>query len=161
MKKIVLIILIIALGIYGNNVLSNNPSVITNPVYVETRLNVKVPNTSRELDFVYMGEMVSQDDCLERSRLYLENLFEKCAQCTMNMLECKTQIHSRYKKLFSGSKAHTTYLSLNKGNRFERNGRMVVWGLTDKEANSACNDMKNQIKEKYSGTVRCVSGYSL
>ncbi len=51
-----------------------------------------------------------------------------------------------------------TYLNLDKGNRYERNARMVIWGLTEQEAEMACGHIKQKIKEKYKGTVHCVAG---
>ena len=112
MKKLAFLAVIIAIGIYGSMILGDNPSEIENPVYMESRVNIDVPNTSRELEVVFIGEMVSQDDCTERSRYYLDNLLEKCHLCKIKLTECKSEIHSRYKKLFSDRKAHTTYLSL-------------------------------------------------
>lgn len=156
MKKLVFPIVIIAIGLYGHKTLGDNPSEIENPVYLESRVNFEVPDTSRELEFVFMGEMVSLDDCTERRGNYLEKLLENCQDCTIKFTECKLDIHSRYKKLFSNRKAHTTYLSLTKGNRFERNGRIVVWGLNDEEARLLCSDMKGKIESKYNGATKCI-----
>lgn len=156
MKKLILLAGIIAIGIYGYKVFSDNPSVVTNPVYMESRVTIDVPNTSRELEVVFLGEMVSQEDCTERSKNYLANLLENCRICTIKTTQCKVEIHRRDKKLFTDSKTHTTYLSLTKGNRFERNGRLVVWGLNDEEAKLLCSEIKNNIGDKYNGNAKCI-----
>jgi hypothetical protein len=156
MKKMVFLVVIFAIGVYGYKVLGDNPSVITNPVYMESRFDIDIPNTSRELEVVFIGEMASQDDCAKRKSYYLDDLLGKCPTCTIKLTECKSDIHNRYKNLFSNREAHTTYLSLTKGSRFERNGRLVVWGLNDQEANFVCANIKGKIKEKYTGTAKCI-----
>ncbi len=156
MKKLIFLIMIIAIGIYGHKILGENPSEISDPVYMESRVTIDIPNTSRELEVVFLGEMVSHGDCSKRRENYLANLLEKCHVCEIKSTECKTEIHSRNKKLFSDRKAHTTYLSLSKGNRFERNGRLVVWGLNDEEALLVCKSLRDQIGENYKGTGKCI-----
>ncbi len=159
MKKILLIILFVAVGIPGYSILKNNPSEISHPVYVESRVILNIPEISRELEYVFVGEMASEEDCLQRSERYLSKLFEECKTCNIKITKCAANLEKRYKRLFSGLKTYTTYLSFNKGSRFERNGRMVIWGLTDKEAEKACQMIRVKIKEKYKGTVQCVSGH--
>jgi hypothetical protein len=155
-KKGILFVVIIAIAVYVYKILDDNPSVITNPVYLESRVRIDIPDTSRALDVVFIGEMASRDDCAKRKDYYLDNLLENCRYCAIKVTECKLDIHSRYKTLFSDRKTHTTYLSLTKGSRFERNGRIVVWSLTDEEANFLCNGMKAEIDKKYTGTVKCI-----
>ncbi len=102
--------------------------------------------------------MVSQEDCDDRSNRYLDNLFEKCESCFLKQIECHSNIDKRYSRLFQGHSTYTTYLSLERGHRYERNGRMVIWGLTAAEAELVCKKIKDKVKEKYSGSVRCVAG---
>jgi hypothetical protein len=158
MKTIIVYSLLIAAVLYGYNLFRNNPSVVENPVYVESRVVFEIPEMSRELEYVLVGEMVSESDCQDRSERYLNKLFEDCKACQVKILKCDSNLERRYRKLFSGHKTHTTYLSLDRGNRFERNARMVIWGLTVEEAKMACEMIKKQVKEKYSGTVGCVAG---
>ena len=147
---------LLTFGFYAYKVFGDNPVEISNPVYMESRVTLDVPDTSREVEVIFLGEMVSQEDCEKRSENYLANLLESCQVCNIKLTECKLEIHSRNKKLFSNRKAHTTYLSLTKGNRFERNGRLVVWGLNDEEAKMLCSEIKNNIGEKYNGTAQCI-----
>ncbi|MDP2561508.1 hypothetical protein [Psychrobium sp. 1_MG-2023] len=156
MKKLVFLIVLAAIGLYYYNGVDSNPSVIEQPVYLESRVYFSVPNSSRELEFVFMGEMVSQSDCTERSGNYPSKLLEKCPECIIKSSECKSDIHSQYQSLFVDEAMSTTYLSLTKGNRFERNARLVVWGLSDKEAKLVCRDMKTKILANYEGTARCI-----
>ena len=156
--KYLLLIIAIAGGYYTYGIHRDNPTDIPNPVYVETRVDVQIPQLDRELEYVFIGEMVSQEDCRERSRRYLETLFEECEDCNLKQLHCTDKIARRYKKLFDGHTTYTTYLSFDKGNRFERNGRMVIWGLNEYEAKAACEHIKKDVKENYEGTVSCVAG---
>jgi hypothetical protein len=158
MYKIIVYALLIAAGIYGYDLYQSNPSVIRNPVYVESRMVWYIPQMSRELEYVLVGEMVSEADCQQRSERYLNKLFEECKECKVKVLKCDSNLDKRYRKLFSGQKTHTTYLSLDRGNRFERNARMVIWGLTVEEAGMACEIIKKMVKKKYSGSVECVAG---
>lgn len=150
------LIAIMAIVVYGHKVLDENPSEITTPVYMESRMIIDVPNTSRELEVIFLGEMVSQQDCTQRSNNYLANLLENCHICQIKSTECKQEIHSRNKKLFSDRKALTTYLGLSIGSRFERDGRLVVWGLNDDEARLVCKSIKDQIGDNYKGTAKCI-----
>ena len=158
MKKLFLFIITIACVVYGYGEFINNPDHISNPVYLESGVVVEIPKISRELEYIFLGEMVSQDDCKKREGYFLKQLFENCKECEIKSTICKASVHQRYSKLFLGHKTHTTHLSFKKGNRFERNGRMVIWGLTDKEAGYACKEIKNKVKDKYKGEVQCVAG---
>ena len=135
---------------------ARQPMVIETPVYVEGRITMEVAN--REIETVFIGEMVSRDDCEHRSRRMLENLFEGCLRCEIRRLQCRDSLEKRYLRLFNDRATHTTYVSMNRGNRWERNGRMVVWGLTDHESRLMCETAKKTISEKYKGTVKCVGG---
>ncbi len=158
MIKLILLVVAIAAGVYAYNDRQNNPVDIDSPVYVESRVNIEIPQVGRDLEYVFVGEMVSQEDCQKRSQRYLKKLFEDCDTCNLKKLHCKSNLANRYKNLFKGKTTYTTYLSLDKGNRHERNGRMVIWGLTEQEAEMACGHIKQKIKEKYKGTVHCVAG---
>ncbi len=156
--KYLLLIIAVAGGYYAYGIYRNNPVDIIDPVYVESRVDVEIPQIGRELEYVFVGEMVSQQDCRKRSRRYLEKLLEACADCTIKQLHCTADLAKRYKKLFDGHTTYTTYLSFDKGNRFERNGRMVIWGLNEHEAKAACEHIKKDVRENYQGEVSCVAG---
>lgn len=58
--------------------------------------------------------------------------------------------------MFDDKRMDTTYLVAQRGNRFERNGRMVVWGLTGEESVQVCEVMRKSLRVNYSGDVNCV-----
>ena len=157
MKYILLIIAAVG-GYYAYGIHRDNPMDIADPVYVESRVDVEIPQLDRELEYLFIGEMVSQQDCRERSRRYLESLFEDCKDCNLKRIHCTSNLARRYEKLFDGHTTYTTYLSFDKGNRFERNGRMVIWGLNEYEAKAACEHIKKDVVERYKGEVSCVAG---
>ena len=156
MKTGLLLILGVGISYFAYHFLKNNPTVITDPVYVEARINVEVPEINRTLQFVLLGEMASLDDCQNRSNRFTNRLFEKCTICTVHTTACKTELSRKNKGLFSDKTINTSYLRLDRGNRFERSGRMVIWGLSKEEAKSACTIVRREMKTDYSGTISCV-----
>jgi hypothetical protein len=156
MFKGILLIAGIAGAIYTYSAYSANPAQISDPVYVEGRVTMEIPG--REIETVFVGEMVSRDDCRERSRRMLEKLFEDCPKCTVRRLHCRDELERRYLRLFNNKTTYTTYVSMDRGNRWERNGRIVVWGLTDRESRQMCESVKRLVREKYQGEVRCIGG---
>ena len=63
----------------------------------------------------------------------------------------------RYARLFDDEQIPSTYLSLTAGLADERDGRLVVYGLTDKEGAVVCEQMRKVILQKYTGTAHCVA----
>ncbi len=161
MKKILTLIILIAAGLYGyNKSYSNNPSEIPNPVYLESRVIMEVPELARDFEYVLVAEMVSAEDCEMRSEKFLAKLFKECKTCRVKRTECNANLEKRYKRLFSNFSTYTVYLSLERGSRFERNGRMVIWGLRDDEAKFSCEAAKKRIKDNYTGRVKCIGARS-
>lgn len=145
-------------GFYFYGVVSGNPATIKSPVYVESRVDVEIPEIGRELEYVLLGEMASNEDCQDRAKRFVKRVLAECRECTITKLQCRGDLEQRYKKLFHGQTTYTTYLSLERGNRFERNGRMVIWGLNEREADMACDHLKKTVSKKYEGVVTCVTG---
>lgn len=156
MKTILFLIVAISAGLYVNKGYSENPEIIEKPVYLESRFSMKFPEHSRKIDVIFVGEMTSLEDCEARKGKYLKSMLKTCTECIYTTTECKLEIRNRYKKLFSNGKLHTTYLSLDKGNRFERSGRLVVWGLATDEAKIMCDTIQSHIDKKYTGTKQCI-----
>jgi hypothetical protein len=48
-------------------------------------------------------------------------------------------------------------LAFERGSRFERNGRMVVYGLTREEGLGICEQLRTAVAGKYSGTLECIA----
>ncbi len=155
MKKLVLLIVLAAAGyfVYAR-FQAGNPEHIENPVYAELRVDTKVG--SRELNLVLFGEMVDDVDCRERFGSAWDKIVEGCAGCSMRLASCRSDLEPRYRRLFDDTAIHSTYLSFTKGSRYERNGRMVVYGLTGDEGDALCESMRQQFQAHYEGTVACV-----
>ena len=156
MKILLVVIALLGSGLYFNQILANNPSEIEEPVYLKSHVSIEIPNISRDLEMVVLGEMVSESDCVKRSDKFLGEILTKCPFCEVESTVCKSEIRSAYEDLFYDEAGDVSYLSLNRGSRYERNGRIVVWGLTDKESDIFCAAMKKQVSTEYQGSVECI-----
>jgi hypothetical protein len=159
MKKLLLLIVLACAGYYGYAYLQNgnqNPQHIENPVYAELRVDSKIEG--RELNLVLFGEMVDEVDCRERFDRAWNKIIDGCAECAMKLSSCRTDLEPRYRRLFDDHAIHSTYLSFTKGSRYERNGRMVVYGLTSDEGDALCDAIRQQFQSRYEGTVACIRG---
>jgi hypothetical protein len=158
MKLLLILIAIAAVAyvVYDRRQGAFNPEVIETPVYAEIRMGTRVQG--RDIDMVLFGEMASTEDCQERSNRVWQKLIDGCKECTMTLSSCKADLEPRNRRLFDDAQIHSTYLSFKRGNRFERNARMVVYGLTGEEGNVVCQTIKNDFQTRYEGTVSCVVG---
>jgi hypothetical protein len=129
MKVLLALIVLVAGGyyFYNRSVDAANPEAITDPVFAEIRVDAAIGG--RELNMAMFGAMASDEDCRERAMRVWEKLLA-CPECKMKKAECKEQIDPRYERFFADSAIHSTYLSFTRGSRFERDGRMVIYGLT-------------------------------
>lgn len=148
----------VAYFVYDRGQAALNPEVIETPVYAELRMGTRVQG--RDIDMVLFGEMASTEDCQERSSRVWQKLIDGCKECTIALSSCKASLEPRHRRLFDDAPTHSTYLSFKRGNRFERNGRMIVYGLTGEESNTVCQAIKNNFQTRYEGTVSCVIGRS-
>jgi hypothetical protein len=153
---VVLIVLAAAAYLVYDRRHAMDPEVIETPVYAELRMGTRVQG--RDIDMVMYGEMASAEDCQERSNRVWRKLIDGCKECTMTLSSCKAELEPRYRRLFDDTPIHSTYLSFKRGNRFERNARMVVYGLTGAEGNSLCEMIKSDFQTRYEGTVSCIIG---
>ena len=157
MKKLILLVVLAVAGYVAySRFEAGNPEHIENPVYAELRMDAKVG--SRELNLVLFGEMVDDVDCRERFDTAWSKLTEGCVACTLQLASCRADLEPRYRRLFDDTAIHSTYLSFTKGSRFERNGRMVVYGLTNDEGDALCDSLQKQFQQHYSGRVSCIRG---
>ena len=76
----------------------------------------------------------------------------------MALTSCKAELEPRYRRLFDDASIHSTYLSFKRGTRLERNGRMVVYGLTADEGDVVCKSIMADFQQRYEGTVSCIHG---
>ena len=59
--------------------------------------------------------------------------------------ECQAQLPPRYARLFDDEPIPSTYLSASAGNAGERDGRLVVYGLTDQEGAAMCEPIRTMV----------------
>ena len=154
------LIVLLVLGVAGYVVYdrqqSLNPADIESPVYAELRMDARIQG--RDLNMVLFGEMASQEDCQERANRAWQKLIDGCQECTMKLASCAVELAPRYQRLFDDAKIQSTYLSFTRGSRFERNGRMVVYGLTSDEGDAVCQSIMAEFQKRYEGKVSCIHG---
>jgi len=131
-----------------------NPSQIKDPIYGEIRVDFTVG--SRQLDLVLFARMTDEADCKMRSEKVWQKIITDCEDCSMRLVDCKRELAPRYSRLFDDESINIAYLSFTRGSRFERDGRMVIWGMTGKEGDQVCDIIKGNLQKRYSGQIRCV-----
>jgi hypothetical protein len=160
LKKLVMVAVLAALGYWGYGQYQQSrgaaPEVISNPVYAEFRMDMTLPG--RELNLALFGKMVDQNDCETRASRVWDKVIKECATCTVRTSACRSDLEPRYTRLFDDTKIHSTYISFNRGSPYERDGRMVVYGVTNEEGDQLCDIITAQFKKHYSGTVACIQG---
>jgi hypothetical protein len=156
MKALLLLLVLAGAGyyFYERADAASNPETITNPVYAVIRVDAAAEG--RELNMAMFGAMASEEDCRERAMRVWEKVIS-CSKCTFKKADCSSQLESRYTKLFTDTAIHSTYLSFTRGSRYERDGRMVIYGLSADEGAAVCEPMKAEFKKRYTGRVECVA----
>jgi hypothetical protein len=158
MGKLVLVLLLAAAGYYWYVDRQDLSEIVAieNPIYAEARVDLKVEG--RELNMVLLGKMVDEEDCSARGERFWRDTLEACTECQFIRYECKSALDENYQALFANQLTRTSYVRLDRGNGYERDGRMLVWGLNKYEADMVCNLLKERMKTHYSGQVICVDG---
>lgn len=158
MRGLVVLILLGVAGYFAYRHFSDAdaaaPDVIEHPVYADIRLDVKV--AGRELQFALFGEMAGEEDCKLRSHRVWDKVIDGCKECVQQTSVCTAQLEPRYRRLFDNTAIHSAYMSFTRGSKYERDGRMVVFGLTADEGDVVCEHVRQQFQPKYSGIVECV-----
>jgi len=106
---------------------------------------------------VLIAETASDADCEQRADKFWRHVLDGCPSCTFRSKACKHELEPRYSRLFEKEPTYTTYVAMTRGNRYERSGRLVVWGLTDRESQWLCGTMAGAIRGKYSGQIECIN----
>jgi hypothetical protein len=157
MKLIVIVIVLAVVGFVVKGRLDKvNPQVIEHPVYAEIRVDAK--EGIREINIALFAKAVDLDDCNLRSEKTWSKVLSGCPSCVLSPVKCTNELPPRYARLFDNVAIPSTYLAFTRGSRFERDGRMVVYGLTREEGLAVCDQMRNSVsKEVYSGTLECIA----
>jgi len=110
----------------------------------------------REIEMAVFARMADESDCTLRALLSWSNALKACPTCTLTPAKCQAQLPARYSRLFNDEPIPSTYLSATAGKADERDGRVVVFGLTDQEGEVICEQMRTVILKEYRGTAHCV-----
>jgi len=157
-KKLIVLALvaIVAYAVYRQSEIRDGAytAEITNPIYVEIRMRVKAPG--RDIDTAIFGKMASTEDCELRSERVWKKVVKDCPTCEFTAMKCRNDLEQRYLRLFDNTPIHSTYLSFDRGSRYERDGRMVVYGLTSDEGDKICEMLKKTMQQGYTGKVTCI-----
>jgi hypothetical protein len=157
-KALLIVLLIGVAGYFGYQHLKNDelaaPDVIEDPVYADVRVDAHV--AGRDLQLALFGKMSSQADCELRSALVWTKFLSSCKECVQRTSICKAQLEPRYQRLFDNVAIPSTYISVTRGSKYERDGRIVIFGLTADEGDAICEQTIANFKSSYAGTIECV-----
>ncbi|HUX82501.1 MAG TPA: hypothetical protein VMV35_06655 [Halothiobacillus sp.] len=164
MKYTIIFLLMIGGGYYGWQHYQHsqdekaNPDVITHPDYATLRMNVVFPN--RTVDGTLFVKTVDPADCQRNIQLLKDEaahkLFAMCPQCEVQTAECVPQLPPREAILFENKPTAVTYYSLARGDRHEREMRIIYWGVTDAESDKLCNGMLMTPMNGRRGAATCI-----
>ncbi len=157
MKSLLIMVALAVAGYFAWQKLGadSGPPLIDDPVFGEMRVTVDMQG--REIEMAMFARMASEADCKARAHIVWEDALEACPSCNLQPASCKNELPPRYARLFDDEPIPTIYLSLTAGLADERDGRLVVYGLTDKEGAVVCEQMRKVILQKYTGTAHCVA----
>ncbi len=162
MKKLALILIALGVGgYYWQNqkskltVDADNPEVITDPVYAEFRIALDI--SGREISQIFLVQAASQKDCEKGLSEFGASFVAKAgAGWKVQSSECKRGIDARSTRLFNNLPTHVTYVSLARGDKKEREARMIAWGVSVEESNMLCDQLKQSLQTGWKGAVTCV-----
>jgi hypothetical protein len=158
MKKLLVLVLVVGGGyfLWQKYSGSGGPLKIEHPVYGEIRVTAETQG--REVEMALFIRAADEADCHGRARESWNGALAGCPGCKMQHEEkCHAELPARYAKLFDDVPIPSTYLSATAGNRFERDGRLVVYGLTDAEGKMLCDMLRDAILKQYHGMAHCVA----
>lgn len=146
MKKIIFLLLIAGLGVFqwkkSPAPASISPESSSGPaIYSEFRFVLDV--RQRNIEGVFFGKYANMAACQKElgdfSGQPSSKFTEMCPSCRITKGECKTELASRYQKLFDNQPSNLTYLSVNNSNTLTPHFRVIYWGLTAEESRMICN----------------------
>lgn len=156
MKNLFVLVVIVAVGWFAWQKFSGGgaPLVIKNPIFGEMRASVTMQN--REIEMAMFVRMENEFVCQSRAREVAQDVLKDCPTCSLQPVKCQASLPPRYSRLFNDAPIASPYLSLTSGDVTERDGRLVVYGLTDHEGVTLCEQLRSKIKEHYRGEAHCV-----
>jgi hypothetical protein len=155
LKTLFTLLVIAAIGWFAwNKYVGGPPRTFEKPVYGEMRATMNVQG--REIEMAVFARMADESDCKLRALTSWSEALRNCPTCTLTPAKCQAQLPARYARLFNDEPIPSTYLSATAGKADERDGRVVVYGLTDQEGTAVCEVIRTVILERYRGTAHCV-----
>jgi len=158
MKGIFILVVLAVAGYFGYQHFQTSadeaPDVIANPVYSDVRIDMHV--AGRELQFALFGRMADRADCDARAERIWGKVIEGCKECVQRSVVCKESLEPRYARLFDNTAIHSTYASFTRGAKDERDGRMVIFGLTADEGDAICDQTIARFQANYRGKIECI-----
>ncbi len=153
MVKFLTFIVAIAAGYYIYAYHSPFQTEVTDPYYLAVRIND--PDTG--VKFVGFGKMNSLADCEARGLLVWKKTFSRVGTIKRKS-ECKKEISKKFMKLFQNKQMNATYIVFDKGNKRERDGRFLVYGVPSSHVKKWCDKFIKNTKTDYQGTISCIQG---
>jgi hypothetical protein len=83
-------------------------------------------------------------------------VIDGCKECVQRAATCRPALEPRYERLFNNTPIHSTYISFTRGSPQERDGRMVIYGLTADEGDAICQQIVERFRTNYTGKAECV-----
>lgn len=151
MKKLIVLIALGATAWWGWQYYDERA---TDPVYVE----IRVKDTRSSLELVGVGRMNSERDCAKRADKFWRRVLTADDDTKHVTVVCLNDIAPHFEKMFTNQPSHATYLAMDRGNRSERDARLVIYGAPASEVGKVCPALIQQLKRNYSGQVQCVPG---
>jgi len=159
MKKLLVVVALGLLVYMGYQKYQRGPAPtaaeMENAVFGEMRVSTTIEG--REIEMALFVKVPDKPECLARARRYWQDMLKDCPTCTLQPIKCHDTLTPRYARLFDDVPIPSAYLSLSAGNRLERDGRLVVYGLTDQEGVFICDEMRRVILKKYNGKGTCIA----
>lgn len=152
MKKLFLFIVVAIAAWWGWRYYDEHR--ITDPVYVE----IRVKDTRSSVELVGVGRMNSPRDCERRANNIWRKVLASDDDTKQVTVACLNNIAPHFEKMFTNQPSHATYLALDRGNRGERDARLVIYGAPASEVGKVCPTLVQQMKRNYSGQVQCILG---
>jgi len=135
-----------------------DPEVITNPVYLEMRVNVE--NADRTLEVVVLIQAANDAECQKYSPKALKMMgmeIEKANSPAVKLksVACKAELSPSHARLFDNEPGLLTYVSAARGDRSGREIRWIMWGMSAEESEMVCG-LVPQLQKNLRGKVTCI-----
>lgn len=133
-----------------------NPEIINNPVYAEIHMDMNVKD--RSIEQVLLIKAVDEEDCQNFSKNLSQKIIDHQGpgmKWKVERSDCSPSLIPRYANLFDNKPTDVTYLSVARGDRREREMRLIYWGVSTEESNRVCGEV-SKFQRLWKGQVTCI-----